>query len=338
MRNRTSCRSVARIAAIAVLLGSGCFAQTAQTQRNQTSGDLEVLQVKPNFYLIASAAGNIGVQIGPDGVVVVDSGPANQADRVLAAIKKLTDQPIRYIINTSADDDRVGGNETLSKAGRMLLPLSDTVAADLANTMTSGGVAPILAAENVLRRMSAPTGKQAPYSADAWPTEAFSGKRKYMNLNNEGIEVIHLAAAHTDGDSVVFFRRSDVVVAGNILDTTRFPVIDLVRGGSIQGELDALNRLLELAIPSIPFVWREGGTYVIPGRGRICEQSDVVEYRDMVTIIRDIVQDMIKRGMTLEQVKAADPTKGYHQFGTDSGPWTKEAFVEAVYKSLTAKK
>jgi cyclase len=327
------------MAVIVVLLGAGYSARIARAQQNQPGGDdLEILQVKPNFYMIAGADGNIGVQIGPDGVVVVDAGTASQADRVLAAIKKLSDQPIRYIIDTSADADRVGANETLSKAGRTLLPLSDTVAADLAVTMTSGGVAPILAAENVLRRMSAPTGKQSPFPPDAWPTETFSTKRKYMNLNNEGIEVLHQPAAHTDGDSMVFFRRSDVIVAGNILDTTRFPVIDLARGGSIQGELDALNRLVDLAIPSIPFVWREGGTYVIPGHGRICEQSDVVEYRDMVTVIRDIIQDMIKRGMTLEQVKAADPAKGYHQYSSDSGPWTTTAFVEAVYKSLTAKK
>ena len=338
MRNLTWCRSASRVVAIVVLLG-GYSARIARAQQNQPSGgDLEILQVKPNFYMIAGAGGNIGVQIGPDGVVVVDAGPASQADRVLAAIQKLSDQPIRYIIDTSADADRVGANETLSKAGRTLLPLSDTVAADLAVTMTSGGVAPILAAENVLRRMSAATGKQSPFPADAWPTETFSTNRKYMNLNNEGIEVLHQPAAHTDGDSMVFFRRSDVIVAGNILDTTRFPLIDLARGGSIQGELAALNRLVDLAIPSIPFVWREGGTYVIPGHGRICEQSDVVEYRDMVTVIRDIIQDMIKRGMTLEQVKAADPTKGYHQYGLDSGPSTTDAFVEAVYKSLTAKK
>jgi len=159
-----------------------------------------------------------------------------------------------------------------------------------------------------------------------------------MYMNSEAVITMHLAAAHSDGDSIVMFRRSDVIAAGDILDTTRFPMIDVDHGGSINGEIEALNRLIELTIPAVPWVWREGGTYVVPGHGRICEQSDVVEYRDMVTILRDIVQDMIRRGMTLEQIKAADPTKPYYQYGSKTGPWTTDMFVEAVYKSLTVKK
>ena len=313
------------------------MAHCALAQQDRfTIGDLEVLQVKPNFYLIAGAGANIGVQIGADGIVVVDSGAAGKSDQILAAIKKLSDEPIRYIVNTSANADHVGNNEQLSKAGRTLLPLTDTVGAELAITMTGGGVAPILAAENVLRRMSAPTGKQSPYSQDAWPSENFSTKQKAMYINSEAIEVMHQPAAVTDGDSFVFFRRSDVIMAGDILDTKRFPVIDLANGGSIQGELDALNRLVEMTVPPVPFVWRVGGTYVVPGHGRICEQSDVVEYRDMVTIVRDIIRDMVGRGMTLEQVKEAQPTKAYYQYGPDSA--ATNAFIEAVYKGLTAKK
>jgi glyoxylase-like metal-dependent hydrolase (beta-lactamase superfamily II) len=157
-----------------------------------------------------------------------------------------------------------------------------------------------------------------------------------MYLNGEGIEVLRQPAAHTDGDTVVFFRRSDVVAAGDVLDMTRFPVIDLARGGSIQGEIDALNRLIDLAIPSVPLVSQEGGTYVIPGHGRICDQLDVVDYRDMVTIIRDRVQSLINDGMTLEQIKAAAPAQGYTaRYGSDTGAWTTSQFVEAIYTSLT---
>jgi glyoxylase-like metal-dependent hydrolase (beta-lactamase superfamily II) len=156
-----------------------------------------------------------------------------------------------------------------------------------------------------------------------------------MFLNGEGIEVLHLAAAHTDGDSIVFFRRSDIVAAGDILDTTRFPHIDVERGGSVQGEIDALNRLVDLAIPSVPIVSREGGTFVIPGHGRICDQFDVVEYRDMVTVIRDRVRALIKEGQSLQQIRAANPTGGYtRRYGSDTGPWTTSMFVEAVYQSL----
>jgi glyoxylase-like metal-dependent hydrolase (beta-lactamase superfamily II) len=187
--------------------------------------------------------------------------------------------------------------------------------------------------------MSAPTGKVSPFPTGAWPTETFNQKRVYMYMNREGIEVLHQPAAHSDGDSMVFFRKSDIVVAGDVLDTTRFPVIDISKGGSIQGEIDALNRLLELAIPSIPFVWQQGGTYVIPGHGRVYDQTDILEYRDMVTIIRDRVQDLMKKGMTLEQIQAAGPAKGYaRQYGSDSGPSTTNMFIEAVYKSLLVKK
>jgi glyoxylase-like metal-dependent hydrolase (beta-lactamase superfamily II) len=156
-----------------------------------------------------------------------------------------------------------------------------------------------------------------------------------MYLNGEGIELLHQPAAHTDGDVMVFFRRSDVVVAGDVLDTTRFPVIDAARGGSINGEIAALNRLVDLAIPSVPIVSREAGTLVIAGHGRVCDQTDVAEYRDMTTIVRDRIRDLKKAGMSLDQVKASSPTRGYtRRYGSDNGPWTTSNFVEGVYKTL----
>jgi glyoxylase-like metal-dependent hydrolase (beta-lactamase superfamily II) len=178
--------------------------------------------------------------------------------------------------------------------------------------------------------MSGPGGKPSPYPVGAWPTETFGQPRKYMYLNGEGIEVFHQPAAHTDGDAIVFFRRSDVIVAGDILDTTRFPVIDIAKGGSIHGEIAALQKLVDTAIPSVPIVSRDEGTLIIPGHGRICDQLDVVEYRDMVTIIRDRIRDLKKQGLTLEQVKAASPARGYtRRYGSDT------AFVEAVYRSMS---
>jgi glyoxylase-like metal-dependent hydrolase (beta-lactamase superfamily II) len=145
--------------------------------------------------------------------------------------------------------------------------------------------------------------------------------------------------AHSDGDSMVLFRRADVIVTGDILDLRQFPVIDPAKGGSIQGELEALNHLLELTVPAMPLVLKPGRTLLVPAHGRVSDYSELVEYRDMVTVIRDIIQDMIDRGMTLAQVKAANPTQGYRKrYGADSGPWTTDMFVEAVYKSLGAKK
>jgi len=325
---------IACLSTIAAFAGLLCISDSMRAQ----SSDIEVLPVKPNVYMIAGAGANITVQVGTDGVVMVDAGSGAKTPEVLAAIQKLTEEPIRYVIDTGPDPDHVGGNEAVSKAGRTIIPLADTLSVDLGIRMTSGGSAPVLAAEGVLLRMSAPTGQKSPYPSEAWPSETFSNRQKAMYMNSEAVITMHLAAAHSDGDSIVMFRRSDVIAAGDILDTTRFPMIDVDHGGSINGEIEALNRLIELTIPAVPWVWREGGTYVVPGHGRICEQSDVVEYRDMVTILRDIVQDMIRRGMTLEQIKAADPTKPYYQYGSKTGPWTTDMFVEAVYKSLTVKK
>jgi cyclase len=317
------------IAAGALITVGGLVAQLAP------GTSLEVLQLRPNFYMIAGAGGNVGFQVGVDGVVVVDSGTASSADAVVAAIKKVTIQPIRYVINTSADPDHVGGNATVAKAGQTLFTGSG--GAGLATNFLGGG-ASILSFEQVLTRMSGPSGQPSPFPIGAWPTETFNQTRKYMYLNGEGIEVFHQPAAHTDGDAMVFFRRSDVVVAGDVFDTTRFPVIDVAKGGGIQGEIAALQKLVDTAIPSVPIVSREEGTLIIPGHGRICDQLDVVEYRDMVTIIRDRIRDLMKQGLTLEQIKAASPARGYtRRYGSDTGSWTTNDFVEAVYRSIGQK-
>ena len=324
------------VAAAACVFVAATTGVAAAPQGGQTSiaatGGLEVLQLRPNFFMIAGGGGNVGVQVGDDGVVVVDAGSAAKAADILAANQKITPRPIRYIIDTSADPDHVGGNETISKAGQTLFTAAGSIALP-GNFL--GGVASILSAEGVLTRMSAPTGQTSPYPAEALPTETFDQPRKYMFLNGEGIEVLHQPAAHTDGDAVVFFRRSDVVVAGDILDMTRFPVIDVARGGTIEGTIAALSRVVDLAIPSVPIVSREAGTIVIPGHGHLCDQFDVVEYRDMVSIIRDRVRDLRDAGMTLDQIQAASPARGYtRRYGSDSGPWTTRNFVDAIYKSL----
>ncbi|HLK49397.1 MAG TPA: MBL fold metallo-hydrolase, partial [Bryobacteraceae bacterium] len=296
---------------------------------------LEVLQLRPDFYMIAGAGGNIGVQVGTDGVVVVDSGSAAGADSVVAAIQKITKQPIRYVISTSADPDHVGGNEIVAKAGQTLFTpgVGPGVAANFL-----GGAASILSVEQVLTRMSGTRAQPSSFPVDAWPTETFNQPRKYMYLNDEGIEIFHAPAAHSDGDAMVFFRRSDVMLAGDVLDTRHFPVVDISRGGTISGEIAALQKLVDTAIPSVPIVSREAGTLIIPGHGRICDQLDVVDYRDMVTTIRDRVRDLKKEGLTLEQVKAANPARGYtRRYGADTGPWTTEDFVEAVYRSVNEK-
>jgi glyoxylase-like metal-dependent hydrolase (beta-lactamase superfamily II) len=280
--------------------------------------------------MITGAGGNVGVQVGEDGVVLIDAGSADRSADLIAAVKRITPRPIRYIIDTGADADHVGGNEALSKAGETLFTNTR-----LAGREFLGGGASIMSAEAVLRRMSTPAGARPAYGAGGWPTETFHYPRKYLYLNGEGIEVLHQPAAHSDADSFVFFRRSDVVVAGDVLDTRQFPVIDVAQGGTIDGEIAALNRLTELAIPSVPIVSREAGTLIIPGHGRLVDQLDVVEYRDMVTIIRDRVRDLAAEGKSLDQVQQAQPARGYvRRYGNESGTWTTRHFVEAVYRTL----
>jgi cyclase len=340
-RGRRACVT----AAVAVCTAFGLVSHDAvvplgaaapQASGAASSSGLEVLEVRANFFLLAGAGGNIGVQVGEDGVVVVDAGLAASASAVVAAIKRITPKPIRYVIDTGPDADHVGGNEAISKAGETLFP--DTRLGGQRQNFTAP-VASILSVEGVLQRMTAASGSVPAYPAGAWPTETFHYARKYMYLNGEAIEVLHQPAAHTDSDAFVFFRRSDVVVAGDVLDTRQFPVIDVDRGGSVQGELAALTHLTDLAVPSVPIVSREAGTIVVPGHGHLCDQFDVIEYRDMVTIIRDRVRALVDAGRSLEQVKAATPANGYAgRYGNAGGASTTDRFVEAVYRSLAAEK
>ena len=320
------------IAITAVLMTALAAAPTAQPRPAGGGRPLDVIQIRDNVHLIAGDGGNITVQSGPDGIVLVDSGAGARSQDVLAVIKTISARPIRYIVNTSAHADYVGGNAAISAVGDALVGGGGQAAAVIAGVRSG---AARLAHENVLLRMSAPTGEKAAFAEAAWPTEGFIDK-KNIYLNGEAIQVIHQPAAHSDGDSIVFFRRSDVIAAGDLVDTTRFPMIDLAKGGSIQGEIDALNVLVDLAVPPTPLVWQDGGTIIVPGRGHLMEQADLVDYRDMVTIVRDVVQTLIKKGMTLEQIQKAEPTRGYtRRYGATSGPWTTAQFVEAVYTSLS---
>jgi glyoxylase-like metal-dependent hydrolase (beta-lactamase superfamily II) len=319
------------LATLAALVGA------SQLSHGQSSGPprspggaLETIEIRPNVYVIFGAGGNIVMHAGEDGVILVDSGSAALADQVVAEIRKITPDPIRMIIHTSADVDHVSGTERIAREGSTINP----------NAFNAGAEnAAVLAHENVLNRMSAPTGQQSPFPVGAWPTETYIARIKSMYLNNDGIQVMHLPAAHSDGDSIVMFRRVDVIATGDIFDLRHFPVIDPATGGSIQGELDALNRLLELAIPAMPLLHKEGRTYLVPGHGRIADHADLVEYRDMVTIIRDRIKSMVDKNMTLEQVKAANPARGYRtRYGSDTGPWTTDMFIEAIYNDLRARR
>jgi glyoxylase-like metal-dependent hydrolase (beta-lactamase superfamily II) len=286
--------------------------------------------------MIGGAGANVVVHVGRDGVVVVDTGRRDRADAVLAEIRRLTARPIRYIINTSGDSDHVGGNAVLSTAGQPL-----TATGYLRDGISDRQFAPILAEERVLTRMSA-TGPQPPYPVAAWPTTTYSATagehQRKLVLNGEAIQVMHQPAAHSNADSLVYFRRSDVLITGDVFDIRRFPVVDVTNGGSIQGLLDSLNRIVDMTFASTPFPYEDDGTVIVPGHGRLCTTTDAVDYRDMVTIVRDRVADLIKKGRTLAQVQQANPTAGYRRrYGSDTGEWTTQMFVEAVYRSVSAR-
>ncbi len=248
----------------------------------------------------------------------------------MAELKKLSSGDLHYIINTHYHPDHTGGNEILRKAGNTIT--GGNVQGDLGAAAGEG--AAIIATENVLNRMSAPTGKQAATPAGAWPTSTFFNESKKLFFNNEGIDIIHMPKAHTDGDAIVFFRRSDVIATGDLFTTTMYPVIDVAAGGTINGYIDALNKIIDMVIP---VYGQEGGTMIVPGHGRLCDLGDIINHREMATIVRDRVQDMIKKGMTLDQIKAAKPTIDYDpEYGTNSF-WGTNQFVEAVYNTLPKK-
>jgi glyoxylase-like metal-dependent hydrolase (beta-lactamase superfamily II) len=331
------------------------------------SSEIKVMPVQGNVYMLVGDGANITASIGRDGILLVDSGTAAMSTKLMSKVLELATaitsspapnrcvglhcpgtpygwtspsmnaiinspappKPVRFILNTSADVDHAGGNEKLAE-----LPADAKI---VGVTFPPVGVAPgatVIAHENVLKRMSEPGPGEKAAPSGALPTDTYhnAGYKLSEFFNGEGVQLVYVPAAHTDADSLVFFRYSDVISAGDILRTDSYPVIDVAKGGTINGVLDGLNRILDLAIPEFR---SQGGTMVIPGHGRLCDTGDVANYRNMVAILRDRIEDMVKKGMTLEQVKAAKPTMDYDGlYGSDTGPWTTSMFIEAAYKTL----
>jgi cyclase len=287
-----------------------------------------VLPVQGAVSMVTVSGTNVTVQIGKTGVLLVDAPPADAVPAVMTEIRKLTDKPVRFIVNTSADVDHVGGNAAVVSAvvGREVQGAPMGALTGLGSAL---GRPAIIAHTNVLGRMSKAV---PPPPAAALPTtEYFQPSMDFFN--GEAIVLSH-HQGHTDGDSLVFIRRSDVIVTGDVFTPGRYPSIDLTRGGSVQGLLRALTEILALAVPE---AFAEGGTKIIPGHGRVAEETDVAEFRDMVVIVRDRVQDLVAKKMTLEQIKAAKPSRDYDAEYSAS-PADADRFVESIYRSLTMAK
>lgn len=304
---------------VSVLLSASAGAQRGDAEH------IEVVQVRPNIFVLAGGGSNTTVQIGLDGVLLVDTKSPEVSDELLRALGSVTAAPIRYIVNTSALPEHIGGNELLARMGETIT--GGNVAGLLADAATGAAV---IAHENVLNRMVADET-----AADAWPTLTFFGAQYDLFVNGEAINLFHHPAANTDGEIAVFFRRSDVLALGELYSTFGYPYIDVDGGGSINGVIDALTFAVGLTVPEVR---QEGGTIVVPGRGRLSDEADLVEYRDMLVIIRDRVRDMIEKGMALEDVLAARPTFDYDpRYGSEEGDWPTNKFVEAVYSSLSGR-
>ena len=293
----------------------------------QSTAQLNVIPVQGQVYLITGAGANVAVQVGDKGALLVDTPPAALVPQVMAEIRKLSPNPIRYIINTSIDPAHVGGNAALST------PPGARGGGGAPFGFVGLGRPSIIAHEAVLNRMSNPPAGQPATPGGAIPTTTYYFPTMDLSSNGEAVILYHQPAAITDSDTIVIFRRSDVISTGDIYTPGRYPAINLQQGGSVAGLIAGLNSVLALAVPE---AFEEGGTKIIPGHGRISEETDVAEFRDMIVIIRDRIQDSIKKGRTLDQIKAERPSRDYDaEYGASRED--ADRFVETIHRSLTAR-
>ena len=311
------------ILAAVLLAGGGLAARqgAAPTARSGSAEEAHVLPVRDKVYMLVGPDGsNSAVSIGDDGVLVVDTMTADSAEQLVAAIRALSTKPIRWVVNTSSHPHHAGGNAIVAQSGKYIAT----------GNIRGGGGASIYAFQNAMMRLNGTAPGKDATAPEGWPTDSYFVKQKDMFFNGEAVQLLHVPAASSDGDTLVMFRRSDVLATGDMFTPQQYPIVDLEEGGSINGYIAGLNDILELTVPDIN---QEGGTMVIPGRGHLGDEADVGDYRDMVTIVRDRIQDMIKKKMTLDQVKASKPTFDYD--GVYATPQqTGDMFIEAVYQSL----
>ena len=314
----------------AVIVGAASALAThalAQQNQNFDAVQLDIQQVSGNVYMMVGAGGNTTVFTGAEGVMIVDTQFAPMSGKIIDAVKKLTDLPIRWVVNTHMHGDHIGGNEAIAKAGRTRA--GGNVVGDIGAAATAS--ARIIAHENALTRL---VKAEPPLPSAALPTDVFFNARKDMLFNGDAVQMFHQPAAHTDGDLLVHFRRADVLATGDLFTTVMYPFIDEANGGTIDGYIKALNNIIAITVPSNV---NEGGTMVIPGHGRLSDEQDVIEYRDMVTIVRDRIKEYVQRGMSLEQVRARKPTLDFDpRYETPGGFWNASMFIEVIYKQMLA--
>jgi cyclase len=297
-------------------------------QADETVAGIHIVHVQGNVWMLVTPDGNLALQVGSEGALLVDTGRGGTSDAVLAAIRRITPLPLRYIVNTSAGPTEVGNNGVLGglKGG--------------ATDRRGPGPPPaIIGQENVVAHLSMPGADGNPaFPAVSWPTDPYAGRKRSIRYNGEAIDIIHQPNAYSDADSIVYFRRSDVIVSGEIFSTKRFPLVDRAHGGTVTGVLAGLNTMLDIAVPAVIVEsFDEDGTLIIPGSGRLCDKDDLTEYRDMVQIARDRMVNLVSSRRSLDEIKAGHPLVDYE--GRYSVPeWTTSMFVDALYAELSRPK
>ena len=257
---------------------------------------IKVHKVAGNIYYLEGQGGNVGVSVGDDGVIMIDDQFAPLTDKLLAAIRTISDKPVRFLINTHIHGDHTGGNENIGKLG-----------------------IPIIAHDNVRVRLAHGVNGGEPLAAVALPDLTYADSVS-LHLNGDDVEIMKMPAAHTDGDSIIWFKNANVIHVGDVFRTTGYPGVDAGNGGSVKGTLEALQKIIDMAGPN---------TKLIPGHGVVSSRDDVVEFRNMVVEVQKRISDLIRQGMTLEQVVAAKPTADL------DGRWGSfERFLPGFYQAL----
>lgn len=294
-------------------------------------GAVEIVPVQGNVYMLVGAGANITVQAGADGVLIVDAGLASMSGPLIAALNSISSGPLRYIVDTTEGLEHTGGNAAIASTGE-IIPLREEGYALGPQGALDYARASVISHLNVFNRMVNPVAGRSPRDADAWPDNTYSTPYKRLYFNDEPVVITHLPST-TDGNSIVLFRKSDVVSVGDLLDLSGYPRIDAAAGGDLEAVIDALNYVISVVV--VPRANSAGGTMVVPSHGHVADHAELVYYRDMLTIVRDRVRHLIDKGLTLEQVQAARPTRGYDAlYGSASGPWTTAMFIDAAYRSL----
>jgi len=344
----------------------GLLAPPAIIVAQQAGAELHVMPIRGNVYMIVGGGSNVTLSAGIDGMLLVDTGSAAMADRMIEKVNEIGHmvagspapmtncvgpscypagslgpftpfgwaspsynaviaspkalKPVRWIIQTTFDPEHTGGTPKIAAAGKTYN------GGEVGRLVGETTPATVIGHENVLKRMT-----QSKFPDAAWPTETYYIPTYKMSqwVNGEGIQMYHAPEAITDADTLVYFRFSDVISAGDVYTPDRYPMIDVAKGGTVRGEIDALNKIIDIAFPEYR---HQGGTMIVSGHGRLGDTADVAIYRNMVVIIRDRIEDLKKQGMSLPQVKAARPTLDF-----DGLYGVPDTFIDAVYQTLGEK-